>query len=148
MCLVKDDYEEIARNACVQIERNVLVNKPYLIHIIQYGKKNISNKEANEIVKRMITEGRIDENLALSKKEKPYSFYTTGVEGISLAKIICPLIKVLEQQKELALAEASRLTGYSELVVRALLTHLLLEGRVDYKGDLESPVFHIPWDEK
>ena len=131
-----------------QIERRLLVNKPHLVHIIQYIRNDLSRSEANEIIKQMTVEKKIDEHLALSKRERPYSFYTLRAETNNLTKIKSPLLKALSQKKELSVMDASRLTGYSQLVVRTLFTHLLLEGTVDYHGNLDSPVFYIPWDVK
>lgn len=142
------NYGEIAKNVVKQIERRILVNKPHLIHIIQYSKSRVTNEEVNEIIRKMMDEKKIDEHLALSKKERPYSFYTLTTEARNLGKILAPLLAALVQRKELSILEASRLTGYSDLVVRTLFTHLLLEGKMDFHGDLNSPVFFVPWDEK
>jgi hypothetical protein len=139
------EYQQIARNVSLQIERNIIVNKPYLINIIQYGRKKLANKEANEIIRKMITEGKIDENLALSKKERPYSFYLATSGKFSLDRIILPLKEALIEKKKLTISEASKITGYSGIATRVLLTHLLLIGGVDYSGDIESPIFYIPW---
>ena len=130
------------------MKRNQVVNKPYLIHIIQYVGSNVSRSEANEIIKQMVLDKKIDEYLALSKRERPYSFYTLGAETNSLKKMTSQLLQVLSRKKESSITDASRLTGYSQLVVRTLFTHLFLEGVVDYRGDLNSPVFYIPWDAK
>lgn len=96
----------------------------------------------------MVLDRKVDEHLALSKRERPYSFYTLGTETDSLKKMTSRLLKVLRQKRELSISDASQLTRHSELVVRTLLTHLLLEGMVDYRGTLDSPVFYIPWDAK
>jgi hypothetical protein len=141
------NYGEIAKNVVKQIERHILVNKPHLIHIIQYSKGRVTNEDANEIIRKMMDEKKIEEHLALSKKERPYSFYTLATESKNLGRIIAPLLAALTQRKELSILEASRLTGYSDLVVRTLFTHLLLEGKIDFHGDLDSPVFFVPWDE-
>ena len=142
------DYEEILKYVLRQIERRLVVNKPHLVHMIQYVGNDISRSEANEIIKQMTVERKIHEYLALSKRERPYSFYTLGGETNNLTKIISRLLRVLSQKKELSITDASRLTGYSQLIVRTLFTHLLLEGKVDYQGNLNSPVFYIPWDVK
>ena len=42
--------------------------------------------------------------------------------------------------------ELSAITSYSTLASRVLLTHLVLMGEVDYSGNLESPVFYVPWE--
>jgi uncharacterized protein YaaW (UPF0174 family) len=142
------DYEEISKNVLKQIERNILVNKPYLIHIIQYSRGRVTNENANEIIRKMMEEKKIEEHLALSKKQKPYSFYTLAMESKNISKILAPLLAALTERKELSILEASRLTGYSDIVVRTLFTHLLLEGKIDFHCDLDSPVFFVPWDEK
>ena len=142
------DYERILKHVLIQMKRHQLVNKPHLIHIIQQIENNISRRKANEIIKQMVLDRKIDEHLALSKRQRPYSFYMLGAETSSLKKMTLRLFQVLRQKKELSITDASRLTGYSQLVVRTLLTHLLLEGMVDYRGNLDSPVFYIPWDAK
>ena len=142
------NYAEIARNATKQIERHLLVNKPHLIHIIQYSRNKVTNDEANEIIRKMMEEKKIDEHLALSKKQRPYSFYTLASKAKNLDGILTPLLASLTQKKQLTISEASRLTDYSDIVVRTLFTHLLLEGKMDLLGDLDAPVFYVPWDEK
>ena len=108
----------------------------------------MSRRKANEIIKQMVLDRKVDEHIALSKKQRPYSFYTRGTETSSLKEMTSRLFQVLRQKKELSITDASRLTGYSQLAVRTILTHLLLEGMVDYRGNLDSPVFYIPWDAK
>lgn len=130
------------------MKRRLVVNKPHLIQIIQQMEVNVSRREANEIIKQMVMDKKIDEHLALSKRERPYSFYTLGAETNSLKKMTSRLFQTLSRKKELPITDASRLTGYSPLVVRTLFTHLLLEGMVDYRGNLDSPIFYIPWDAK
>jgi len=129
-----------------QIGSRLVVNKPHLIHIIRNVASDISRNEANEIIKSMVTERKIDEHLALSKKERPYPFYTPAAKKNNLSSILSPLMKILGKKKELSVTDASRLTGYSPLIVRTLFTHLLLEGVLDYHGTIESPIFFIPWD--
>jgi len=125
----------------------MVVNKPYLIHMIQYVSK-ASPSEANEMITQMVVQKKIFEYLALGKNSKVYSFYIAGTNSGSLDQILSPLFEALHKNEELSIPDASRITGYSELAVRTLLTHLLLECTVDYKGDLESPIFYIPWEEK
>lgn len=140
------NYEKIVKSTLKRIERNLVVNKPHLIHIILRIESSLSRREANEIIKRMVLDKKIDENLALSRKERPYSFYTLGEETKSLEKITSQLLHVLGQRKELSITDASELTGFSQLVVRTVLTSLLLKGVVDYRDSLDSPVFYSPWD--
>lgn len=142
------DYEKIQKRVLSQMKRLSILNKPHLIHVVQYGDSNISRREANVIIKQMVSDKKIDEHLALSKRERPYSFYTLVSETDNLKEMTTRLLKVLGQRKELSVTEASQLTGYSQLVVRTLLTHLLLEGRIDYHGTPDSPIFYIPWDIK
>lgn len=141
------DHDRITSYVLTQIAKQHLVNKPYLIRMIQYISK-VSESEANEIIERMVVEKEIDEHMALSKNMRPYSFYTAGGDSVTLNQILTPLLEALHNCGELSISYAAEITGYSELVVRTLLTHLLLECVVDYKGDLESPTFYLPWDEK
>jgi hypothetical protein len=144
--LVTDqDYKEIAEKVCLQIEKDLVVIKPYLINIIQYGKKKLTEKDANEIIRTMVSEKVIDENLALSKNGKPYSFYTIRCDRLTIDKIIEPIKVALIQKKKLTISEISKITGYSTIATRVLLTHLLFVGEVDYSGDLEMPLFYFPW---
>ena len=129
-----------------QIKRNLLVNKPHLIHVIQHIEKNISRSQANRIIKQMIMDRKIDEHLALNKRERPYSFYTLKTASANLAEILSPLLEGLDKEKKLSIKDALRITGYTPLLIRTLFSHLLLEGKVDYYGDLDSPVFYKPWD--
>lgn len=131
-----------------QIRLRLVVNKPHLIHIIQNVAIDTSRNEVYEIIKKLVVERKIDEHLALSKKERPYSFYTLAARKNNLSNILSPLMRMLDKKKKLSVTDASRLTGYSPLIVRTLFTHLLLEGLVDYHGTLDSPVFFIPWDLK
>ena len=142
------DCEKIVKYVLGEMERRLVVNKPHLVHIIQHIENDISRSETNEFIKQMVVEKKIDEHLALSKREKPYSFYTLRTETNSFAKMISRLLETLRRKKELSVPDAARLIGYSPLIVRTLLTHLLLEGIVDYHGDLDSPVFYVPWDAK
>lgn len=130
-----------------QMNNQLTINKPYLIHIVQYVSK-ASAIEANEIIGKMVAQKRIREYLALGKNSRVYSFYVAGTDSGTIDRILSPLLEALHKNKELSIPDASRITGYSELVARTLLTHLLLEGIADYKGDLESPIFYTPWDEE
>ncbi len=131
-----------------QIGSRLIVNKPHLIHIIQNVASDTSRNEVNEIIKKLVIERKIYEHIALSKKERPYSFFTLATKENNLSSILSPLMKMLYKKKKLSVTDASRLTGYSSLIVRTLFTHLLLEGIVDYQGTLDSPTFFIPWDMK
>jgi len=141
-------YDKILKYVLTQVKRREVVNKPHLIHIIQGIESNVSRKEANEIIKQMVMDKKIDEHLALSKREKPYSFYILGAETNSLKKITSQLLQLLSLKKELSVTNAACLTEKSPLIVRTILTHLFLEGIVDYRGNLDSPIFYIPWDAK
>jgi hypothetical protein len=138
-------YRRLVAAASLQIKRNIIVMKPYLINIIRYAGKNLTERDANELIKKMVIEGSIDENLALSKNSRPYPFYVVARDELSFDKIIEPIRRALVESEELNIAEASKMTGYSPIVVRVLLTHLLLMGEIDYSGDMESPVFYLPW---
>jgi hypothetical protein len=145
--LTSSDFEKVLRYVLKQITQQLVVNKPYLIHMIRYISK-ASPSEANEMIGQMVVQKKIFEYLALGKNSRVYSFYIAGPDSDSLDRILSPLFEALHKNKELSIADASRITGYSELAVRTLLTHLLLECTLDCKGDLESPIFYIPWDEK
>lgn len=140
-----EEYQEIADNACLQIERNLIAIKPYLINIIKHGRKKLTDKDANEIIRKMISKRRIDEKLALSKSEKPYTFYIVACSRLSFDEIVGPIKAALAKEKKLTIAKASEVTGYSTTTARVILTHLLLMGEVDYSGDMESPIFFVPW---
>ena len=75
---VVNDYEKAVESTCAQIEKDTVVIKPYLINFIRYELRKLTEKDANEIIKKMVTEGIIDEYLALSKVGKPYPFYVTA----------------------------------------------------------------------
>jgi hypothetical protein len=139
-------HEKIVESVLERIESRLVVNKPHLIHIIQNIASDTSRKETNEIIKRLVIERKIDEYVALSKKERPYSFYTLAGRKNDLSDIISQLMKILDKKKELSVSDATRLTGYPPLIVRTLLTHLLLEGILDYHGTMDSPIFFVPWD--
>lgn len=138
-------YRKLVAAACLQIQRNTIVMKPYLINIIRYTRRDLTEKDANEIIKKMVVEGSIDENLSLSKNKKPYPFYMATSDENSFDKIIAPIRGAFVKNEKLNIAEVSKMTGYSPIATRVLLTHLLLMGEIDYSGDMESPVFYLPW---
>jgi hypothetical protein len=138
-------YRKLVAATCLQIQRNIIAMKPYLINIIRYGRRNLTEKDANEIIKKMVVEGSIDENLALSKNKRPYPFYVATSDALPFDKIIAPIRAALIKNEKLSIAEVSKMTGYSPIATRVLLTHLLLMGEIDYSGDMESPVFYLPW---
>ena len=110
------EYEQAIATACSQIEKNIVVIKPYLINILRYGKKNLTEKDVNEIIKRMVSEGIIDEYLALSKYKKPYAFYGSTTGKISFDKVIANVRSALIQNKKLTIPEASQITDTPLLI--------------------------------
>jgi hypothetical protein len=141
----KKQYQKLVAAACLQIQRNIVVMKPYLMNIIRYEGRNLTEKDANGIIKKMVIEGSVDENLALSKNKRPYPFYVAKRDELSFGRIIAPIRTALVKNEKLSIAEVSKMTGYSPIAARVLLTHLLLMGEIDYSGDMESPVFYVPW---
>ena len=99
----EDNYEKAVITTSAQIEKSVIVIKPYLINLICYGNRDLDERAANDIIKRMVSEKNIDEHLALSKMGKPYAFYTMATGKFSIAKTLEPVRSALNDKKELSL---------------------------------------------